>query len=57
MSEAEICNWDTNLFMVHLGEWKTINPAAWKSGEVKVRDGLQVLCKNHFCNSIDLKES
>lgn len=33
---------DANLFIVHPGGWKTNSPAAWKSGEVKICDGLQV---------------
>jgi hypothetical protein len=33
---------DANLFIVQLGGWKTNSPAAWKGGEVKICDGLQV---------------
>lgn len=57
MSTAKIYTWDANylFIMVRLGEWKTVNSAAWKGGEVKVCDGLQVL--EPFYNSTDLNES
>ncbi len=42
MSGKHVILLDDNLFTVHPGEWKANSPAAWKGGEVKICDGLQV---------------
>ena len=34
----------------NIGEWKTVNFAAWKGGEIKVCNGLQVIMQEPFYN-------
>lgn len=32
-----------NMYLICIEEWKTNNPATWKSGEIELCNGLQVI--------------